>query len=673
MTRKEWIRTIASVLFLAAPVFGADLVISTGTYVIGGNVTYNLVTVNGTGSLVVNNNGILTVTGALVGEAQSSFLIDRATVRGRINVTSSKKFYLLNATLSNTEGSPTNTIINSNNIVVAHSVMEAVTPLSQAVGGTAGIQLISPNDIYVSDTKITATAGAGATGYYGGQRGGGGELTVQSTRNVYIDPGTVLTCSGSESRLIVRGDVLYLNGAQFLSYGKSGSNGYVTFDAQEINASANTLYAEGGAGLSGSIHGGTIYAFPSGGGNGKIALTGKIVNLATSGLTTQGGAGGYMPSNPYGVAPGSPGSGDVAIKSTLNSAPSLFSNTITSPVIDIQPASINGAGASTVDVARRSLEDFQDRNLWSPSTTLGWWDIDDIKVYQHSIVDYVTAVSPKTMRVDFNKTNLPWSLYGGYMDPSNPNKDISAFNTVRVYAKGDTPLLLKLRNRSYDSRDVGTQSMATADEVAVLDFNYDAIKNEYYKTAMYINDIDNLLFFAAPGQPVVQGTFYINAIELTNTAKIEDFEDGNLWSPNTTVGWWDVDGTVVYRHSLVNSPNHEGAACMKTEFTKAGRAWSSFGANLSGLNPNANISKYRKLSFWLYGDVSILVKMVDKAYVGQDIGTVQGVANAWKRVEVDFSDTVINKNQLDNILFFAAPGNASATGTFYIDDLKLTK
>jgi hypothetical protein len=28
---------------------------------------------------------------------------------------------------------------------------------------------------------------------------------------------------------------------------------------------------------------------------------------------------------------------------------------------------------------------------------------------------------------------------------------------------------------------------------------------------------------------------------------------------------------------------------------------------------------------------------------------------------------------LDNILFFAAPGNASATGTFYIDDLKLTK
>jgi hypothetical protein len=673
MKRIGLIRNILGLSFLASPLFGADLLISTGSYVITSNVTYNLVTVNGTGSLSVINDGFLTVTGALVGQDQSSFLIDRGTVRGRVNITSSKKFHLLNATLSNTEGSPSNSIINSGNIVIAHSRIDAVTPLSQAVGGSAAIQLISPNDIYVSDSKITVTAGPGATGYYGGQRGGGGELTVQSTRNAYVDPGSILTCSGSESRLSIKGDVIYLNGAQFLSYGKSASNGYVIFDAQEINGAGNTLYAEGGTGLAGSIHGGTIYAFPTGGGNGKMALTGKIVNLASNSLVTQGGAGGYMPTNSYGIPSGGPGSGDVAIKSTQNSNPSLYSNTITTPLIDIQPASISGAGSSTVEIVRRRIEDFQDRNLWSPSTTLGWWDIDDVKVYKHNIVDSFAVMSSKTMRVDFNKSDLPWSLYGGYLDALNPSRDFTSFNTVRVWAKGDTTLLMKLRDRSLQGRDVGTQSLSTADEVALLDFNFDTVKNEYYKTRINLNDMDNLLFFAAPGQSTVSGTFYINAIELTNTAKIEDFEDGNLWSPNTTLGWWDVDGTVVYRHSLVTSPCHEGGSCMKTEFTKAGRAWSSFGGNVSGLNPNLNISAYRKLSFWLYGNVSILVKMVDKAYVGQDLGTVQGVANAWKRVEVDFSDAVINKNQLDNILFFAAPGNASATGTFYIDDLKLTK
>lgn len=663
---KNPLRWIIGCLISAAPAFAGDLVVSSGTYVIGGNATYNLVTVNGSGSLVVNNNGLLTVTGALVGQDQSSFLIDHATVRGRINVTSSKKFYLLNARLSNTEYSPTNSIINSSNIVLAHSAIEAVTPGSQAVGGTAAVQFISDKNVIISDTKITVAAGPGATGYYGGQRGGVGELTVQTAQNVFLDGTSVFSCSGAESNLKVKGDVVYLSGVQFLSYGKSGSNGAIVVEAQEINAAGNTFYAEGGAGLMGSFHGGTICATRSSGGNGTISVQAKGVNLSTNSLATAGGAGGYMPPT-SGFRSGSPGSGYVSIGSSENAEPSLFNNTISSLNVDIRPTSISGAPSSTVEAPPRRLEDFQDGDLWSPSTTLGWWDIDDVKVYKHSIVDYVTAVSPKTMRVDFNKTNLPWSLYGGYQDPSNPHKDFETFNTIRVWAKGDTNILVKVRDRALLSADVGSESMATADEIAPLDFNFASV------TGVNRADIDNILFFAAPGQQNAQGTFYINAIELTNTAKLEDFEDGNLWSPDTTLGWWDVDGTVVYRHSLVPSPSHEGAACMKTEFTKVGRAWSSFAGNVSGLNPNRDISSYRKLSFWLYGNVSLLVKMTDKSYAGQDIGTVQGVANAWKRVEVDFSDTVINKRQLDNILFFAAPGDASASGTFYMDDLKLTK
>jgi hypothetical protein len=112
---------------------------------------------------------------------------------------------------------------------------------------------------------------------------------------------------------------------------------------------------------------------------------------------------------------------------------------------------------------------------------------------------------------------------------------------------------------------------------------------------------------------------------------------------------------------------------MRIDYNKFGKPWSFFGGYLSTLNYNTDFSAYRKLSFWLYGNVSLLIKLRDATYQEQDIATVYGSGLGWRLVEVDFSDVTIDKEDIDNILFFAAPGDGAASGTFYIDDLKLTK
>jgi hypothetical protein len=161
-------------------------------------------------------------------------------------------------------------------------------------------------------------------------------------------------------------------------------------------------------------------------------------------------------------------------------------------------------------------------------------------------------------------------------------------------------------------------------------------------------------------------------VELINTSRVENFEDGDMWSPDTSLGWWEIDGTLVYSRSLVESLRHEGRSCMRVDFNKSGMPWSLFGGSISASNPVRDFSKYWKLSFWLYGDVDLLIKLRDRNYVEKDVATVSGVAGQWSLVEVDFSDlTDIDKTDIDNILFFAAPGDGSASGTFYIDDLRL--
>src|SRR5574341_672968 len=151
-------------LLFQRSVYAADLTVGgTTTYVISSNATYNLVTVKENGSLVVTNGATLTVTGALVGNDNSSFLFDGCNVSGRINIQSSKKIHILSSTLNNYEGAPTDTILKSNNILISSSTVLADGPTAPyyTEGGSAKIEIISPIDIYISNSTISVLGGTG--------------------------------------------------------------------------------------------------------------------------------------------------------------------------------------------------------------------------------------------------------------------------------------------------------------------------------------------------------------------------------------------------------------------------------------------------------------------------------------------------------------------------------
>lgn len=678
MKRLSAFAIVLGLLCFSGSVFAVDLTVSgSGTYVVSSNATYNLVTVNQSGSLVVTNGATLTVTGALVGSDNASFLFDNCTVNGRINVQSSRKFHALNATLNNFEAAPTNSMVTSNSIIISSSTIVADGPRAPYYtrGGSAQIQLNSPNDIYISNSNISVLGGEGTSGYYGPQPDGSGTFNIQSSKDVYVENST-LASTGYPSSLSLSGNLIYAFNSNLSGNGTTGGSGTVAINGQELNGSGGSVRGTGGAGLSVAIHGGTIYAFPTGGGSGNISLSGQVVNWANASMIATGGNGGGGYSSYVQTAGG--GSALITVSSTVNASPSLYSVTFGltggtgsstgSTSLNITPSSINGALRSTVEIPRLVLDQFDDRNLWSPNSTLGWWDIDGTLVYQHALIDYYSRRSIKSMRTDFNKNGLAWSLFGGFLASVNPNRNFTGFNTVRLWVRGNADLLVKLRDGNFTEENVSTQNMSdAASEITHLDFNYSALRS------VNLSNVDNVLLFAAPGDATASGTFYIDSVELTNTMRVEDFEDGNLWSPDSTLGWWDGDGTLVYQRNLVSSPRHEGASCMRVDFNKSGRPWSYFAGYIAMANPEHDFRAYRKLSFWVYGNVSLLVKLRDRGYHESDVATVSGVAGQWSLIEVDFSDLAIDKSDIDNIIFFAAPGSGTASGAFYIDDLKLIK
>ncbi len=669
------------VLFLALSwnLYAANLTVSGSTvHVISANTTYDLVTVQNTASLIVTNGATLTVTGALVGYNQSSFLFDNGNLTGRMNITSSKKFHVLNGTLFNNGSAPTDSIIYSDSIILTSCTLRTDGPTAPyyTAGGTAKIFLHSANDIFISGTTIQNEGGVGVGGYDGPKPDGAGTLTIESDANIYIENNSQVTNWGYVANFTITADVLYVFNSMLTDTGTSGGGANFTVNAEEINASQNTFTAQGGTGMPGAAHGGVMYAPPTSGGSGSVNLTAKIVNLADNPLNVSGGNGGAAPYGPFN--PGSGGSASINIQSTLNSDSSLYNftysltpgtgiSTGTTQLI-VNPNSILGAFSSTVEIPRSVLENFNDRNFWSPSTTMGWWDVDGVSVYQHLLIDAYTHSSVKSMQVNYNKLDKLWSFFGGYMDAMNSHKNFTSFNSVRVWVKGSTDLLVKLRDRNYNAQDITTQNMSSASSgMTHLDFNFSNVNS------VNLSDIDNVLCFAAPGTSSVTGTFYIDSVELVNTVQLEDFENNTLWNPNTQMGWWDMDGALVYTHSVVSNIKHQGQKSMQVDFNKSGLAWSLFGGYIAGGNPNRNFTAYRKVSFWLYGDVDLLVKLRDRGYHEQDVATVSGVAGQWTLCEVDFSDVTIDKSDIDNILFFAEPGSGVGTGTFYIDDIKLTK
>ncbi len=328
--------------------------------------------------------------------------------------------------------------------------------------------------------------------------------------------------------------------------------------------------------------------------------------------------------------------------------------------------SLTRAGFSGYVPANKTLEDFEDQNMWTPDTSLGWWDADGSTVYQRFNELGTVFEGSVSMGLQYNKNGLPWSITAGHISSNNANKDLTGYNQIAMDVFGDADILLKLRDAGINEQDVSTQK--------ALDPNgWNHLVFDFTDLGIDLSDIDNLLFFVEPGDASATGTLYLDNIraETRNPIVIEDFEDGNMWSPDTTLGWWDNDGTTVYNRSLTKDPSHGGFGAMNIGFAKNGLAWSITAGFISANNPNRDFSQRTRLSFWAHASGEVLVKLRDRQYNEVELGTVSfnnGVG--WKRVSLDYSwvDS-IDLTDVDNILFFADPGEAWTSGSFVIDDI----
>jgi len=77
---------------------------------------------------------------------------------------------------------------------------------------------------------------------------------------------------------------------------------------------------------------------------------------------------------------------------------------------------------------------------------------------------------------------------------------------------------------------------------------------------------------------------------------------------------------------------------------------------------------------WVYGEVTLLLKLEDSNGNEFDIGERSAsISDDWTLLEFNYADAVgtIDLGDVKNIKLFPMPGNASASGVFYLDDLSI--
>lgn len=146
--------------------------------------------------------------------------------------------------------------------------------------------------------------------------------------------------------------------------------------------------------------------------------------------------------------------------------------------------------------------------------------------------------------------------------------------------------------------------------------------------------------------------------------KVEDFEAARK------VTWFSPDPNVFsYGESDLHA--HSGALSFRVVYNKTDTYQFMGAADVSccflrGLN--------QELRVWVYGDVTLLVKLEDERLRQAEIGIGHATdPNGWTLLTFDYSNAAsqINLGRLKTILFFPAPGDHSASGEFFMDDIEL--
>ncbi|RLC69999.1 MAG: hypothetical protein DRI26_08000, partial [Chloroflexi bacterium] len=136
---------------------------------------------------------------------------------------------------------------------------------------------------------------------------------------------------------------------------------------------------------------------------------------------------------------------------------------------------------------------------------------------------------------------------------------------------------------------------------------------------------------------------------------------------NEQGSWWDIDGTMVYQRSIVEISSPAGRSGMRVRFDKGRFPWSFFAFRPHPDNGGNDFQGYSEIFVLVYSEsrLQILLKVEDTSGRGVE-RAVQVRPHTWTPARVNFSIGRIDKRNVDNILFFAAPGKSYARGEFVL-------
>ncbi len=145
---------------------------------------------------------------------------------------------------------------------------------------------------------------------------------------------------------------------------------------------------------------------------------------------------------------------------------------------------------------------------------------------------------------------------------------------------------------------------------------------------------------------------------------IENFESGRQ------ITWWSPDPEV-FNYGETSEQAHNGNQSFKVKYHK-NDTYQFIGAELpSNL---CDFTKAQTLQVWGYGQVTLLLKLEDEKQNQVDISEQRSTAvNDWTLLTFNYKNAgnSINLSQVKGIFLFPAPGDTSAGGEFFLDDIAL--
>ncbi len=148
----------------------------------------------------------------------------------------------------------------------------------------------------------------------------------------------------------------------------------------------------------------------------------------------------------------------------------------------------------------------------------------------------------------------------------------------------------------------------------------------------------------------------------TPSCILEDFE------ATRQILWFSPDaGVFSYRETSEQA--HSGNRSFKVNYNKTGD-FQFLGAELSPGSCDFTIG--RTVHIWVYGEVTLLLKLEDLDSNQVDISDQRASSpSGWTLLIYNYSgaENVIDLGRIKTMLLFPAPGSASESGEFFIDDV----